>query len=169
MPFPWLPADSRSAVGRPSASADCDPETACAPKQRTSQSSRQPARGQSREECNPSPPFVSPCSATGFAESTQGETFLWWPIIACWAGGSGLWFERGAGWPVSSFFFLLLLHDRGRRLLYDCRCGPCAVRWGGKQEFPSGSMWRKSWRQTQHICLQKCSQTPTDGLHFGAV
>lgn len=52
-----LPADSRSAVGKPSASADCDPETACGPKQRTSQSSRQPARGQSREECNPSVPL----------------------------------------------------------------------------------------------------------------
>lgn len=56
-------------MGKPTGSADHDPESAFGPKQRGTQLSRQAARGQSREECNPSHPLsLSLCSAFGIGE-----------------------------------------------------------------------------------------------------
>lgn len=55
-----LPADSRSAVGKPSASADGDPESACGPETTrhwVKQTASEGMGGEQREECNPSVPL----------------------------------------------------------------------------------------------------------------
>lgn len=53
----------------------------------------------------------------------QGQTFLWWPIIACKACGRGLFAKKGGGglYPV-------FLPNREKRVedLQDYRCGVCS-------------------------------------------
>lgn len=84
--FSWPPADCGSAVRKPFASADGHPESACGTRNNeASESSRQLAGR--REECNPSVPLLSLSLFLFFYwqqwGSTPGQTFLWWPIIAC--------------------------------------------------------------------------------------
>ena len=128
-------------------SCDRHPESACGPKQRTSQSSRQAARGQSSEECNPS---RSPPPSLSFSlfcvwwrwESMQGETFLWWPIIACPACGRWLFTKGGRG--ILFFSFALgvcriadvadVVESRGRILLWG---RGCSLTEGGGGAFTS--------------------------------
>lgn len=59
----------------------------------------------------------------------QGETFLWWPIIACSASGRGLLTKVGRG---VLFFFA---RHKGKSVggLQDCRCGQCG---GDERENP---------------------------------
>lgn len=135
--IPSLPADSRSAVGKPSSSADRHPGSACGPKQQTSQSSRQPVRGQSREECNPSAlPLV-------VREHAGGDI----PLVA--QDGRGLFTKGGRG--VLFFFFL---PSKRRKELGVCRIADvvCAVKtrgrslcWGRGCSLRGWGAWVCSW------------------------
>lgn len=108
-----LPADSRSAVGKPSASADGDPESACGPettrhwvKQTASEGGRERDTEQ-REECNPSVPLsVLLLAAVREHAGANIPLVAHYSLLGQWEGAfywSGVGVGAGRG-GVSCFF-----------------------------------------------------------------
>lgn len=135
------------------------------PKQRTSQSSRQPARGQSREECNPCVPLsVLLLAAASEHAGANIPLVAHYSLLGQWERG---FYEEdgGGGYPVFlpnggrefGGFARLQMWSMRRRQEGENPPWAYRVHVGGSKSFQLVKMWRKSWRQITglNICLQK--------------
>lgn len=158
---PYLPADSRSAVGKPSASADRDPGSASGPKQRSSQPKRQPVQRNVPPLCFPLC-CLSLLPLAAVREHAGGNIPLvaHYSLLGQWEGA---FYSKGVGCPA-----FLPTGEEKKRVggLQDCRCGVCGAaerrreerenppRWG-EQKFPAGEEIT-ALVAALNICLEKC-------------